>query len=225
MRFLKVRGLIQGPGLAALLAAMILACPSPSRAGMILSLVPNSPTVAAGSTNNVLQLQLTNTGGNTPNSSNVAAASFDLKTTNPNIVFTLATTATAAPYIFPSSLFGPTISSTTGQELTGSDEDSTFTGVTVGASPVGIAKIFFNVLGDASAGMFNITFDPGGTSFTDGNSGLNYTSLTLPSTTITITAANPIPEPGTLGMGITGAALAGGWAFCRSRQKRTPAGA
>ena len=124
MRFTGFPSLTRFLGLIAFLAAM-LSWPASASADMILSLVPVNPTVSAGSTDNVLELQLVNTG---PDPLNVASTSFDIKTDNANIVFTSATTATSALYIFPSSLFGPTISVTAGQEITGNDLDATGSG-------------------------------------------------------------------------------------------------
>ena len=118
MSFIEIPGLTPGFRLVAFLAALIIG-PGSASADMVLSLVPSNPTVTAGSTGNVLELELVNTGGNTPDSSNVAATSFDILTNNPNIVFTSATTGTTAPYIFPNSFAGPTISSTTGTEIIG----------------------------------------------------------------------------------------------------------
>jgi hypothetical protein len=220
MRLTGFPGFTRGPGLVALLAAMIIG-PASASADMVLSLVPANPTVSAGSTNNVLELQLVNTGGNTPDSSNIAATSFDILSSNPDIVFTLATTGTTAPYIFPNSAFGPTISTSTGQEIIGSDIDGTNgqPGVTVGTSPVGVAEIFYNVLGTASPGSFTVSYgSSGGTSLTDTN-GDNYTSLTLNTATINIVASS-VPEPGTLGMGIV-AIIAG--VLVRRRTARTTA--
>ncbi len=94
----KTHKLAEWRYLAAVFVAVLLARPTIGRADMVFLIVPGSPTAAIGSTNNFFEIDLVNNGGNTPNSSNVAATSFDLKTANANIVFTSATTLnTVAP--------------------------------------------------------------------------------------------------------------------------------
>ncbi len=110
-------------------------------------------------------------------------------------------------------MFGPTISTTTGQEILGSDEDSTFAGVAVGSSPVAIANVFYDISAAASTGTFTVMFDPGGTSLTDGISGAPYTTVRLPTASITIT--NVVPEPASLVSALVGVTLARGWAASR----------
>ncbi len=217
MRPTKILELSHATALIGLLAGVLTFPCTPCRAGFVIDIVPVNSTVTAGSTNNFFEIRLRNTGGNTPASNNVAAFSFDLTTSNPGINFTLAPTSTAAAYIFPNSGFGPTISSTTGQQLTGSDIDgsSGSPGVTVGTTPVGLAEVFFDVASNATPGTYNITFDPVGTTLTDGNSGLNYTSVTINGGTITIQS---VPEPGTIGIGLFTAA-AGGFTWWRSKRR------
>lgn len=105
-----------------------------------------SVTVNAGSTGNLLDVALTNTG---PSDVIVEGFSFGISTANPGINFTSATTA-LAPYIFVSdSFFGPRIDTANGAALIVSDLDSTFLGVTVTAgSTVGLGHVLFDV--DAS---------------------------------------------------------------------------
>ncbi len=73
--------------------------------------------------------------------------------------------------------------------------------MTVGLSPVGVAEIYYDVVGTATLRSFTVSYGSyGGTAITD-TADDNYTSLTLNTATINIVAAS-VPEPGTLGMGI-----------------------
>jgi hypothetical protein len=219
MRLIELHNLTRGRGLAVFLAALTIG-PGSASAEMVLSLVPANPTVMAGSTGNILELQLMNTGNNTPDSNNVAATSFDILTSNPNIVFTSATTGTSAPYIFPDSAFGPTISTSTGTEIIGSDIDGTpgEPGVTVGLSPVGVAEIYYNVLAGAAPGSFTVMYSPtGGTSLSDTN-GQNYTTVTMNTATINIIAATSVPEPS----GVVLLSLGGAAVLVAARKARRP---
>src|ERR1022692_1657023 len=88
----------------AVLASAVLLLSVPARGDMILSI--ESVTGAPGSTG-TFDVLLTNTG---PSLQNIAAFNFELTTADTNITFNDVTTSTTtAPYIFPSSSYGPDI--------------------------------------------------------------------------------------------------------------------
>jgi hypothetical protein len=181
---------------------------SAARAGFIVSV--ESVNAVAGSTGNTLEVDLSNTGA----SAVIGAFSFGISTSTANIDFTQATiNTTNYAYIFAgASLFGPIISTTTGQFLDASDLSTLTlntppTGTTLGANQtLGLALVSFDVAAGTSAGSIavDVTSYPT-TSLTDpsGNdiSGTNGSNLSFSNGTITILtppSGSPTSEPSTL---------------------------
>src|SRR5258708_26882152 len=121
-------------------------------------IISSSPSAAApGSTSNSFDVDLTNTG---PSTVTLAAFSFGLALSDPDITVTEANIYTVQPYIFlGDSLFGPLISTTAGSSLVASDVELTGLGVTVGSgATVGLGHVLFNVAPSAAIGSFNVEF-------------------------------------------------------------------
>jgi hypothetical protein len=172
----------------------------PAQADLILNV--QSVTAAAGSTNNALDVTLTNNG---PSAVTIGGASFGLMVSSTNITFTSATTGTTlAPYIFDGqSAFGPTISTTPpGQTLEASDVFAVFgSGTTVGAGmTVGLGRVLFNVAPGTAPGPYPVTVQPFAFTGLIDPSGLNNIPITtLNGGNITVIGATaPVPEPSTL---------------------------
>src|ERR1039458_3168068 len=88
----RVRRLV--PSIAALVAALL--CPMPARADIIISV--QSVPAFAGSSGNVFDVTLQNTG---PSAVTVGSFLFEINTADTDIFFSSASTATVlAPYIF-----------------------------------------------------------------------------------------------------------------------------
>jgi hypothetical protein len=188
-----------------------------------------SVIVAAGSSGNGIDVDLTNTG---PSSLTVAGFSFGISIANTDISFTDANTATAAPYIFAgNSLFGPDLTGpTSGQTLSTSDIFSIPGGsVTLNAgTTVGLGHVLFDVSAGAAGGSFPVDFQLFPTTSLSDQSGANIPITTLSSGSITIPAA-AVPEPSAmlpLVFGVAGLLSAAGWRR-RARQnlmaRTTPA--
>jgi len=194
---------------AAMVAALALLAPSPSRADLIVTF--RSVTVAANSTGNTTDVILTNSG---PAAVTVGGFSFQIRATAAGINFTAATIdTTSAPYIFNGhSLFGPTINTTSGATLIASDDyDVAGSGVMVAAgATVGLGHVSFNVGTESGS----VTFGPyPATSLADA-SGNNIPITTLIGGTITVTS---VPEPSSLA-GLLSALPAAAWLTRRSRR-------
>jgi hypothetical protein len=214
--------------LAMLGAAAVLAAASQARADLIVSV--QSVTANAGSTGNMLEVDLRNTGpgATVP----IGAFSFGLSTTNPGITFTQATTATTlAPYIFDGqSLFGPNITNTSGTSLTAADAFATIgSGTSLGQGVTeGLGKVFFNVAAGTTPGPVTVTVTPyPTTSLSDTTIPIpnNIPITTLNSGTITIPGTTPpgptIPEPSTALLAVLAWPAVAWWA--RRYRRRPPA--
>jgi len=143
------------------------------------------------SVGNSFDVILANTG---PSAVSIAAFSFGIQTTDNDLSFTDATTATASPYIFgANSLFGPDLTGpTSGQSLTTSDLDSVSAVSIAAGSTVGLGHVLFSVAGGAVPGIFAVTFVSPATSLSDANEnavGIN----TLNNGSITVLST--VPEP------------------------------
>jgi hypothetical protein len=182
--------------------AAVLLCPVPARATAILSLqsvIANSPSAG-----NEFDVVLTNTG---PTSITLGAFLFELTTSDTNITFTSATTATILfAYVFSGhSLFGPTISTSgPGQLIDASDNfDTPGAGAVIGAGiSVGLGHILFDVAPGDTAGPKTVNFTAFPSTALSDNLGNNITFTATPGT-ITI-ASSSVPEPSTLMMAMLG---------------------
>ena len=168
----------------------------PVKASLIVTV--QSVTAAAGDINDAFDVTLQNTGGDVT----IGGFTFNVSTTDTNISFTDATTATTlAAYIFAgSSAFGPDLTgANSGQTfaLGPSDLSTILAGVTVaGGTTVGLGHVFFSVASGAAPGPFAVTLGatPAVTSLSDPG-GNNIPIDTLTNGTITITST---PEPASL---------------------------
>ncbi len=197
-------------------ALFVLTSATWARADLIVA--AQTVTANAGSSNNTLEMVLQNTG---VASVNIAGFSFGVSTAGTDITFTSADVNTVTlPYIFAGhSLFGPTISTSTGHSLTASDVDSNPSGTDVGpASAVGLGRLLFDVAPGATPGAHTVTITPfPTTSLTDSN-GNNVPITTMVDGVIIVTAGPQlVPEPASLSSAAV-ALVAGAWIFVRRRR-------
>jgi hypothetical protein len=190
----------------------LLICQLPASASLIVS--AGSSMASPGTSGDSFDVTLTNTG---PNAVTVAAFSFGLLLSAPDVHFTQANASTADSYIFSGgSLFAPVISTTVGSKLIASDLESTGLGVTVGSGiTVGLGHVLFDIAPSAAGGKFDITISgPPTTSLSDPSANdVPITSLINGSIQVL-----GVPEPATAaiaGTGLLGLAL-----FCRSLRTR-----
>jgi hypothetical protein len=179
--------------------------PASGHASLILSV--QSATVAAGSSGNGFDVQLSNSG---PSAVTIAGFSFGILTANTNISFRDANISTSAPYIFGSnSLFGPDLTGpTSGQSLSTSDIFAIpLAGATLGAGiTVGLGHVLFDVSPAAAVGTSLVTLAGFPVSSLSDAAGNNVVIQTLSSGQITITGTG-VPEPSTLATVLAGIAL------------------
>ncbi len=174
---------------ATAIAALLLSVPA--RADIVLSI--EDVTGAPGSTG-TFDVLLTNTG---PSDQNIAAFNFELTTADTNITFTDVTTSTTtAPYIFPSSFFGPDITTfAIGQSVEAGDLDSTFVGTDVASGATyGLGNVSYSIdpgAPNGDAATIDFAAYPQ-TSLTDSDE--NNVSFTPQSGTITVQTST-VPEP------------------------------
>jgi len=178
----------------------------PARASLILSVesvVANSP-----STNNALQILLTNDGAPIT----IQSFGFVIQTTDLDITFTGADFSTTAPYIFAGDSFDQFLGFTlntfgAGQSMDGSDISNSGTGTTIGTGDIlALGRVLFDIANNAAPGTFAITF-ASGTSLSDGTNDL---PINTPPGQIVIAGTTPVPEPATAAL--FGLALIGlGW--------------
>lgn len=163
-----------------------------ARADVVVTIGPALVTAPAGSTDNAVDVLLTNDGSSAVS---VDSLSFELSTSTPEIDFTNATTATAlATYIFSGdSLFGPDIATSTGQSLLASDVAVTPVTVNPGAE-VGLGHVLFDVAPGAAPGTFPVVLVPVATSFSD-VSGNTIPISSLVNGEIDIPGIATVPEP------------------------------
>ena len=193
------RTLLQGAFLA------VLSISTPVAANLIVT-VGNS-SVNSPSLGNTIDVDLTNTGP----AVSLASFSFEITVTDPHITFTSATINTVATYAFAgNSLFGPTISSSTGQTLDASDVWSGAGGAVIAAgATVGLGHVFFDISAGDSPGIVTVTLSPIATILMD-PAGLNLVA-TLTNGSITV-AGPAVAEPATLallGLGFAGLVATG----------------
>lgn len=179
------------------------AAPTPARAELVLGV--QSVTVFENSTQNGLEVTLTNTGASAVQ---ISAFAFGFSVVSPNITFRDVTTATTTPYIFAGrSFFGPSIvepGSLPGQVGVVSDlydiPNSAITLVSGGA--VGLGYLIFDA--GALLGEFTVELTaPPVTSVSNGEIPYADGELVRQGGTITVRA---VPEPGSLMLAISGCA-------------------
>jgi hypothetical protein len=196
----------------AVLAIAVSLLSVPARADIVLSIEDVTGAPGSSGTFDVL---LTNTGSA---SQNIAATNFELTTADTNITFNDVTTSTTtAPYIFPSSLFGPDIITfTTGQTIEAGDVDSTLVGTDVAPGAIyGLGNVSYSIAPGAVNGeVAEVDFVPyPNTSLSDNN--FNNVPFTAESGTITVQTST-IPEP-SAAIPLAGAVLL---VACLSRRRR-----
>lgn len=197
----------------AVLAIVVLLLSVPAKADIVLTL--ESVTGAPGSTG-TFDVLLSNTG---PAAQNIAGFNFELTTADTNVTFTDVTTATTtAPYIFPTSFFGPDITTfATGQSVEAGDLDGTFNGTDVASGATyGLGNVSFAIAQGAVNGeTAEIDFSAdASTSLSDNNT--NIVDFTAEPGTITVQTSTTVPEPSTA-LPLAGAMLLGAWLIRRRR--------
>jgi hypothetical protein len=185
-----------------LCAVAFLGMASIGRADLIMNV--QSVVDAAGSTGNTLDVTMTNTDPFAITN----LYSFDFGLSGPgtfNLIFTGASTATLATYIFSdNSQFGPDIGQTNGQTLSARDNVLLPIGSSIGAgATVGLAHITFNLSPAAPPGPIPLTV------FKDLDSLLRLDDSPVPFSVVngTVTVTSATPEPATsvlVGLALTG---------------------
>jgi hypothetical protein len=191
-----------------------------ARAGLIVSV--ESVTANAGSIGDALDVTLTNTG---TSAVTVSGFTFGVSVATTNVTFTEANISTAVPYIFQGeSLFGPVISTSTGQSLLASDLFVTIgSGASVGAgAEVGLGHLLFDVSALAPSGpvIVSLVTDPT-TTLTD-PSGNNIIIDSLKNGTITVVSSTVIPEPSTMVLAFSGIPAFAWFVWLRIRRSGKP---
>ncbi len=181
----------------------------PVKGSSILSI--ESVSGAPGSTG-TFDVLLTNSGGSPQN---IAVFNFELTTSDTNITFSgVSTSTTTATYIFPSSFFGPDITTfATGQSVEAGDVDATLIGTNIGpGATFGLGNVSYSIAPGAGNGeIAEIDFAAfPGTSLAD--SGANNVGFSAESGTITAESSS-VPESTTVPL--AGALLAGAWLIRR----------
>jgi len=204
--------LISRTALAVFAIAVILLS-IPARADIVLSV--ESVTGAPGSSG-TFDVLLTNTG---TSSQNIAVFNFELTTADTNITFTDVTTSTTtAPYIFPSSFFGPDITTPPINPGTveAGDVDATFAGTDVAPGAIyGLGNVSFSISSGATNGeIAQIDFAAFPSTSLADSSG-DTVGFTPQSGAITVqTSSTTVPEPSTA-LPLAGAVLLGAWLIRR----------
>jgi hypothetical protein len=186
MNFRNVAGLVVMVVGAGMFAAV------PARASLILN--AEVVSAVAGSTNNALEITLTNTGA--PVAINVFG--FEITTSDADITFTGSDFSTVLPYFFAGDSFDQLLAFSLntfapGQSMDGTDLSLSASGPTIGTGiTVGLGRVLFDVSSAAAAGPFAVTFGAP-TSLSDSNG--NAFPVTLTPGQITVTGTTVVPEP------------------------------
>lgn len=209
-------GRLRLPGLLAMAGVLLVA--RPAAADLIVS-VSSVPLALPGSTGNLLEVDLTDTGSSAVD---VGSFTFGIGTNDPRITFTSADTSTTSPYIFDGHSFvqdfGVSLNTSSGPSLVGSDLSDSLASTTVGAGDtVGLGRVFFDVSnGPGPAAVVPVVLDPNNTSLAD-DLGNPVPIDTLSNGSITLLGTS-VPEPSSLvlfGLGLLGCA-----ALCPLRRRR-----
>jgi hypothetical protein len=201
--------LISKTALSVLTGAVLLLS-VPAKGSSIFSI--ESVTGAPGSTG-TFDVLLTNTG---PSSQNIAAFNFELTTSDTNITFTgVSTSTTTATYIFPSSFFGPNITTfATGQSVEAGDVDATFAGTNVASGATyGLGNVSYSIAPEAVNGGIADIVLAAFPSSSLADSGGNNVPFTAESGTITAESSG-VPESSTT-VPVTVALFGGVWLIRR----------
>ncbi|MFO0951223.1 MAG: PEP-CTERM sorting domain-containing protein [Isosphaeraceae bacterium] len=195
---------------AAVVAAALLASAPAARADIVFSIAAPS-SVAAGSTNNTLEIWLTSTTGSS--TVVVDGFSFGITSSQPGVTFTSATTGTTLkPYIFGSdSLLGPVIDDGPGTTISGGDVSSASgTSVTAGTT-FGLALVTFDVSSGSSGSIdFSFVTAPQKNTLSTPPPAAAITIARFDGATTTITNTTAVPEPSVMALaGVVLAAAAG----------------
>jgi hypothetical protein len=202
-----------------LLLATLLGLTLTASARADLIIVAESAVANAPSSNNNLEVILQNTG---PGSVTIGAFSFGVSVTGTGINFTQADiNTTTAPYIFNgNSLFGPSISTSTGPSLTASDADADPAGATLAAgSTVGLGRLFFDVSPSAAPGPHAVTIAPFPTTSLSDPFANDVPVTSFVDGQILVVSTLVVPEPAALWSAAV-ALVAGGCAWSRSRHRK-----
>ncbi len=192
----------------------------PAAADLVVS-VSSVPLALPGSTGNLLEVDLTNTGSVAVD---VGSFGFAIGTADTRITFTSADTSTASPYIFDGHSFvqdfGVPLNTSSGPSLLASDlsDSLSLTLVDAGAT-VGLGRVFFDVSGaPGPGGVVPVVIDPNNTSLAD-DIGDPVPIDTLSNGGITLLGV--VPEPS--GVVLLGLGLLGCVALVSSRRRHPSA--
>ncbi len=176
----------------------------PAKADVTYSIVQVTGTLNPGDTGDLFDVIMTVSNGTTPFSAN--SFSFEVSTTDTDITFVDATTATtAATYLFAGNSFADTflggdIASPVvlPQTLDASDLTGDFSNMTINPGTYGLGHVSFNIANNATPGPFTVTFGNAAANvLADSAIPPNTVSPALTPQQFTIQTP-PMPEPSTL---------------------------
>ncbi len=202
------------PSAALAALALTLLLNTGARAGLVIKLQPASTTVAAGSSNNVFEVNLVN-----DSSDSLTLSAFNVTLSTPSgagITFTGGDSLTGQPYVFAGNSVGFLFVNPSGPNTADvSDLADDTMQLILGNSTLGLGRIFFSVDAGAAPGPHAVSIEPA-TSLTGGGPNFDPLPFTSEGAEITVTA---VPEPSTLALSATAIALAGA-AWLRGRAAR-----
>lgn len=203
------------PGLLAALA-LALFCPSPARAALIVT--ASSASGDLGSSGNVLEVTLTNTGAPITN-----LDSFNVTLSVPagsGITFTGADASTSLTYLLAGNSFGFADNVSGGGSIIDFSDLADVPPATIPAGSSGLGRVFFDVSAGAPLGPVVVTVSPNTTFTSTDFTEIPYTAVNGQVTVID--GATPVPEPSSIAvLGIGAVCLAG--AAARRRLARRQA--
>jgi hypothetical protein len=173
---------------------------SPAQAGTIYSISPANVFANPGDVGDSFDVLLTNSG---TSDISIAAFSFEVSVTNPDITLTGADFSTGAnPYIFATDSFdainGFTLNTTSpGQTLDAGDVTNDGAGITLApGQSLALGDVLFNVANGTASGSYTVSFS-GGADFNNlsGPAGNAINVDSFSSGTIFISSVATVPEP------------------------------